>query len=57
MESSQSGEAALGLYTTHDDKKQLVFAFRYQDSKGKTKGNFYYIDENGKCGKNNGVLS
>lgn len=55
-ESKKSGSIALGLYRTHNDKNQLVFAYKTQNSKGKVKGNFYYIDENGKCGKNNGVL-
>lgn len=57
IENSKSGTVALGLYTTHDGKLELIFAFRYQDSNGKVKGNFYYIDENGKCGKNNGTLN
>lgn len=55
-ENRRTGSMALGLYTTHDDKKQLVFACRYQ-SKNKVKGCFYYIDEKGKCGKNNGMLN
>lgn len=55
--SSKSGTVALGLYTTHDNKMELIFACKYEDSKGKIKGNFYYIDENGKCGKNNGTLN
>lgn len=55
-ESRRTGSAALGLYVTHDDKTQFVFACRYQD-KNKVKGCFYYIDENGRCGKNNGMLN
>lgn len=51
-----TGEFALGLYTTHNDKHQFVFAYKTQ-SGGKVKGKFYYIDENGHCGKNNGTLS
>lgn len=57
VEKSQSGTIALGLYTTHDNKNEFVFAYRTQDSNGKTRGKFYYIDENGKCGNNNGVLN
>lgn len=56
-ERSQSGTVALGLYTTHDEKNELIFRYRTQDSNGKVNGNFYYIDENGRCGKNNGVLN
>ena len=56
-EKAQTGTIALGLYTTHDDKNEFIFAYRTQDSNGKVRGNFYYIDENGKCGKNNGVLN
>lgn len=56
-EKVQTGTVALGLYTTHDDKNELIFAYRTQDSKGKVRGDFYYIDENGKCGKDNGVLN
>jgi hypothetical protein len=54
---SITGEFAFGLYTTHDDKPQFVFVYKTQDSKGKINGKFYYIDENGKCGKNSGTLS
>lgn len=56
-ESRQSGTVALGLYTTHEGKNEFIFRYRFQDSDGKVKGSFYYIDEDGKCGKENGVLS
>lgn len=52
-----TGEFVLGLYTTHEGRHQFVFAYRTQESNGKVKGKFYYIDENGKCGKNNGTLN
>lgn len=54
--SSQTGTMALGLYTTSEGRLQLIFACRTQESDGKVKGSFYYIDENGKCGKKNGTL-
>jgi hypothetical protein len=54
---SLTGEFAFGLYTTRDDKSQFVFVYKTQDSKGKIKGKFYYIDENGKCGSKGGTLS
>lgn len=52
-----TGEFALGLYTTHEGRQQFVFTYRTQSGNGKVKGKFYYIDENGKCGKSNGTLS
>lgn len=55
-ESKATGEFALGLYTTQNDKQQFVFTYKSQESNGKVKGKFYYIDENGKCGKINGNL-
>lgn len=48
---SKSGTLALGLYITEDNKKEFVFAYRYQNFLGKTAGKFYYIDEDGNCGK------
>lgn len=54
--SKQTGTMALGLYTTSEGRLQLIFAYRTQESDGKVKGSFYYIDENGKCGKKNGTL-
>lgn len=56
-ENKVTGEFALGLYTTHDDRQQFVFTYRTRSGNGKVKGKFYYIDENGKCGKSNGSLS
>lgn len=56
-EAKKTGEFALGLYTTHDEKQQFVFVYRTTNSNGKVKGAFYYIDENGKCGSKNGTLS
>ncbi len=52
-----SGDVAFGLYTTHDDKLEVVFVYKYTDKKGKIKGAFYYIDEDGNCGNDNGKLS
>lgn len=51
-----NGTVALGLYTTHDGRKQFVLAYRTQQSNGKVKGKFYYIDEDGKMGQNRNVL-
>lgn len=52
------GTVAFGLYRTHNDLQELVFAGKYQDSNGKIKGFFYYIDENGRCGsEKNGSLN
>lgn len=56
-EKSINGQSVFGLYTTHSDKRELVFAMKYTADNGKIKGFFYYIDENGKCGKDNGFLS
>ena len=53
----ESGEFALGLYLTHDGKKQFIFTKRNQDSDGKVRGEFYYIDENGRIGNRNGTLT
>ncbi|MBR4168146.1 MAG: VWA domain-containing protein, partial [Lachnospiraceae bacterium] len=53
-EKSMRGDVALGLYTTHSGKMELIFAFSSQDSGGENR--FYYIDENGKCGRESGVL-
>jgi hypothetical protein len=47
-EKTLNGEVTLGLYVTHSGTKEFVFAYRTTDKKGKVKGNFYYIDENGK---------
>lgn len=54
---SLTGEFAFGLYTTHDNKSQIVFVYKTQDTKGKVSGKFYYIDENGKCGSKGGILN
>ncbi len=56
-ENKVTGEFALGLYTTHAGRQQFVFTYRTRSGNGKVKGKFYYIDENGKCGKSNGTLS
>lgn len=56
FESKEEGNLCLGLYTTHAGKHQFVLVTKYQDSNGKVKGNFYYIDENGHAGKNKGYL-
>lgn len=56
FEGKKEGELAFGLYTTHNDKMEFVFANRYQDSNGKIRGSFYYIDENGHAGKDNDFL-
>lgn len=56
-EKSIDGKTAFGLFTTNEGKMEFIFAFRGQNSKGKNKNLFYYIDENGKCGKNNGTLN
>lgn len=53
-ENSMRGDVALGLYTTHSGKTQLIFTYRTQDGDGENR--FYYIDENGKCGRESGVL-
>ncbi len=55
-EKKLDGQAAVGIYKTHDDLWEFVFAMKYNDG-NKVKGFFYYIDQNGHCGKNNGVLS
>ena len=55
-EGRKEGTALLGLYTTHSGMKELVFACKYQDSRGKVGGIFVYIDENGKAGIDNGRL-
>ena len=55
--SSQTGDLCLGLYTTYSGEHELVLVFKYMDTKkGKIKGGFYYIDQNGKAGKNSGFL-
>ena len=48
---------AFGLYRNHDGKLQLIFTTRNQDSDGKVRGEFYYIDENGRIGNRNGTLT
>lgn len=55
-EKTMDGEIALGLYTTHDDRKEFILKTRTVGKNGKIGGIFYYIDENGKLGKNNGTL-
>ena len=57
LEKTKQGDVALGLYTTHSGKPELVFTYRTQESNGKVNGKFYYIDFNGNCGSQNGVLS
>ena len=57
LETKREGEMALGLYRTHDGKLQFIFTTRNQDSDGKIRGQFYYIDQNGRCGKRNGALT
>lgn len=56
FESKKTGDICLGLYTTHAGKQQFVLVTKYEDSNGKVKGNFYYIDENGNAGQNKGYL-
>lgn len=57
LEHKKEGEMALGLYRNHDGKLQLIFTTRNQDSDGKVRGEFYYIDENGRIGNRNGTLT
>ena len=45
MGKNKDGKATFGLYTRHDGKKELVAAYKYEDKKGKIRGNFYYVDE------------
>lgn len=56
FESKKEGNICMGLYTTHAGKHQFVLVTKYEDSNGKVKGNFYYIDESGHAGKNKGYL-
>ena len=56
FESKKEGNLCLGLYTTHAGKQQFVLVTKYEDSNGRVRGNFYYIDENGHAGKNKGYL-
>ncbi len=56
FESKKEGNLCLGLYTTHAGKQQFVLVTKYEDSNGRVKGNFYYIDENGHAGRNKGYL-
>lgn len=56
FESKQEGNICLGLYTTHAGQHQFVLAVKYEDSNGKVRGNFYYIDEQGHAGRNKGYL-
>lgn len=56
FESKKEGNLCLGLYTTHAGKQQFVLVTKYEDSGGKVRGNFYYIDENGYAGRNKGYL-
>ena len=57
LEHKKEGEMAFGLYRNHDGKLQLIFTTRNQDSDGKVRGEFYYIDENGRIGNRNGTLT
>lgn len=56
FESKKTGDVCMGLYTTHAGNYQFVLVTKYEDSNGKVKGNFYYIDMNGNAGKNRGYL-
>ncbi|MCM1223327.1 MAG: VWA domain-containing protein, partial [Lachnospiraceae bacterium] len=56
-EASSTGRMAIGFYTTHEGKKEFVLVRKYQDISGKIRGGFYYIDENGHCGKERGFLN
>lgn len=57
FESEKEMTSALGFYTTHDGKVQFVLTGKYQDSKGKVKGFFYYIDNTGAHSSKSGRLS
>ena len=57
LDKKKEGEMAFGLYRNHDGKLQLIFTTRNQDSDGKVRGEFYYIDENGRIGNRNGTLT
>ena len=57
LEHKKEGEMAFGLYRNHEGKLQLIFTTRNQDSDGKVRGEFYYIDENGRIGNRNGTLT
>lgn len=54
---SSVGKMAFGHYTTHDGKKEFVLVRKYKNKSGKIRGYFYYIDENGHCGKDRGFLN
>ncbi|MCM1192218.1 MAG: VWA domain-containing protein [Butyrivibrio sp.] len=56
FESKKEGDICLGLYTTHAGKQEFVLVTKYEESGGKIKGNFYYIDENGYAGEDKGYL-
>lgn len=56
IDKAVTGDTCFGMYTTHSGQQEFVLVTKYVDSNGKTKGYFYYIDENGKAGKNTGYL-
>ncbi len=57
MEENRDGKITFGLYTRHDGKKELVAVYKYKDKNGKTKGNFYYVDEDWNFGSKSGFLN
>lgn len=57
FESEKEMTSALGFYTTHSGRVQFVLTGKYQDSKGKVKGFFYYIDDTGAHSSKSGTLS
>lgn len=51
-----TGEAAWGLYKTHDDKLQFILAWKENNSNEKNKEGYFFIDENGDFGTRKGSL-
>lgn len=56
-ESKEEMTSAIGFHTTRRGDVEFILKGRYQDSKGKIKGFFYFIDKNGLHNGKHGTLN